>query len=156
MVRRAQFARLQIFGLPLAFLPMLGLALLASPVSAAGWIDYESGPFRIVSNAGERGVRERLIELKQLRHAMEAFLGKTDMTTVWPIEIVLFPTAREYGPHAPPKPLVEGPDALLGAWMADTPLPRDLLREVTRQLIEANAGRMPERVEQALTDLRSE
>ena len=153
MVRRAQFAKLQILGLPVACLPMLGLALLAAPVSAAGWIDYESGPFRIVSNAGERGVRERLIELEQLRHAMEAFLGKTDMTTVWPIEIVLFPTAREYGPHAPPKPLVEGPDALLGAWMADTPLPRDLLREVTRQLIEANAGRMPERVEQALTDL---
>jgi hypothetical protein len=132
---------------------ILGLAILAAPLWAAGWTDYESGPFRVVSDAGERAVRERLIELEQIRHAMEAFLGKTDMTTVWPIEILLFPTAREYGPHAPPKPLVEGPDALLGAWMADTPLPRDLLREISRQLIEDNAGRMPQRVEQALTDL---
>jgi len=107
----------------------------------------------VVSDAGERAARERLIELEQLRHALESYLGKTDIATVWPIDIVLFPNQREYGPHAPPRPLVDGPDATLGAWMAETPLPQDLLREIARQLIEDNAGRMPERVEQALIDL---
>jgi hypothetical protein len=129
------------------------VALLTAPAWGAGWTEYQSGPFHVFSNAGDRAARERLIELEQLRHALESLLGKPDMTTVWPIDLVLFPNAREYGPHAPPQPLVEGPDANLAAWMADTPLPHDLLREITRQLIEDNAGRMPERVEQALRDL---
>jgi hypothetical protein len=131
---------------------VVGMAFLAVSAWGAAWTEYQSGPFRIVSDAGDRA-RTRLIELEQLRHALESFLGKTDLTTVWPIEIVLFPNQREYGPHAPPQPLVEGPDALLGAWMAETPLPHDLLREITRQLIEDNALRMPEPVERALGDL---
>jgi hypothetical protein len=132
----------------------IGVMLLtASAWGAASWTEYESGPFRILSDAGDRVAHERLTELEQLRHALEALLGKNDMTAVWPIEIVLFQNQREYGPHAPPQPLVTGPDATLGAWMAETPLPHDLLRGITRQLIEDNAGRMPEWVEQALADL---
>jgi len=131
-----------------------GVVLLTvSSVWGAGWTEYQSGSFRIVSDAGERAARTRLIELEQLRHGLEAFLGKTDIETVWPIEIVLFLNQRDYAPHALPQPLVAGPDATLGAWMAETPLPHDLLREITRQLIEDNAGRMPETVEQALRDL---
>jgi hypothetical protein len=128
------------------------MAFLAASAWGASWTEYQSGPFRVVSDAGDRA-RTRLIELEQLRHALESFLGKGELTTVWPIEIVLFPNPREYGPHAPPRLLVDGPDATLGAWMAETPLPHDLLREITRQLIEDNAGRMPEPVEQALGDL---
>jgi hypothetical protein len=131
----------------------IGLAFLTVSAWGAGWTEYQAGPFHVISDAGERAARDRLIELEQLRHAMETFLGKADIATVWPIDIVLFPNAREYGPHAPPKPLVEGPDANLGAWMADTPLPHDLLREIARQMLEDNAGRMPERVEQGLEDL---
>jgi len=139
--------------IPVVAIQVIGVGLLTvSAWGAAGWTQYQSGPFRIVSDAGDRA-RTRLIELEQLRHALESYLGKADLTTVWPIEIVLFSNQREYGPHAPPQPLVEGPDANLGAWMAETPLPRDLLREITRQLIEDNAGRMPEPVEQALGDL---
>ena len=124
-----------------------GVVLLTvSSVWGAGWTEYQSGSFRIVSDAGERAARTRLIELEQLRHGLEAFLGKTDIETVWPIEIVLFLNQRDYAPHALPQPLVAGPDATLGAWMAETPLPHDLLREITRQLIEDNAGRMPETV----------
>jgi hypothetical protein len=136
-----------------ASVPGIAMAFLTASAWGAGWTEYDSGPFRVVSDAGERTARERLIELEQLRHAMESFLGKADLATVWPIEIVLFPNAREYGPHAPPRPLVEGPDADLGAWMADTPLPHDLLREIARRMIEDNAGRMPQRIDQALIDL---
>ncbi len=131
----------------------IGMALLTVSAWGASWTEYQAGPFRVVSDAGEHAARERLIELEGLRHTLESFLGKTDLTTVWPIEIVLFPNQREYGAHTPAQPLVEGPDATLGAWMTGTPLPRDLLREITRQLIEDNAGRMPEAVEQALGDL---
>jgi len=130
----------------------IGVVLLAASAWGASWTEYQSGPFRVISDAGDRA-RLRLLELEQLRHALEAFLGKTDISTVWPIDIVLFPNQREYSPHALPRPLVEGPDANLGAWMIETPLPHDLLREITRQLIEDNSGRMPEPVERALGDL---
>src|SRR5262249_10311558 len=82
-------------------------------------------------------------------------LGKKDLDSVWPIDLVLFPNAREYGPHALPMPLTDGGSALLSAWSADTPLPRDLLRTVTRLLIDNNAGQMPESIETALCDLFS-
>jgi hypothetical protein len=135
------------------YIQIIGAALLAASAWGAGWTEYQSGPFRIVTDAGERPAHDRLLELEQLRHALEAYLGKTDITTVWPIEIVLFPNQREYAPHAPPRLFVEGPDAILAAWMVETPLPHDLLREITRQLIEDNAGRMPAPVERALADL---
>ena len=50
---------------------------------------------------------------------------------------------------------VEGGSATLGAWTADTPLPRDLLRALTLLLVGDNAGRMPESIQTALCDLFS-
>ena len=44
---------------------------------------------------------------------------------------------------------------MLGAWTADTPLPRDMLRALTRLFIDQNAGRMPEAIETAICDLFS-
>jgi hypothetical protein len=139
--------------IPVISMQVIGMAFLAASAWGAAWTEYDGGPFRVVSDAGERAARERLIELEQLRHTLELYLGKPDLATVWPIEIVLFPNAREYGPHAPPRPLVEGPDADLGAWMAETPLPHDLLREIAHRMIEDNAGRMPQWVDQGLIDL---
>jgi hypothetical protein len=125
--------------------------LLASAAFAADWKEYRSGPFRIVSNAGDRQARERLTELEQIRHVLGAWIGKdggkAELDSVWPLTLVLFDKTREYGPHALPAPLVEGGSALLSAWSAETPQPLDWKREVVRKLIEDNAGRMPEAIE---------
>lgn len=131
----------------------LGFALFAASAWGANWIEYSSGPFRVVSDAGGRAPEAKLAELDQLRHTLGSYLGKDDLAAVWPVKIVLFPNQRDYAPHALPHPLVEGPDAILGVWMADTALPHDLLRDIARQLIEDNAGRMPPPVERALIDL---
>ena len=130
-----------------------GVALLAASAWGANWTAYESGPFLVASDAGDKAARARLAELDQLNHTLAAYLGKSELTSVWPIEIVLFANQREYGPHAPPRPLVDGPAQTLAAWTADTPLPHDLLRAFTRQLIDNNAGRMPDATEQGLIDL---
>jgi hypothetical protein len=74
---------------------------------------------------------------------------------IWPVELVLFPNQRELGPHALQQTFVAGGDATLAAWTADVALPHDLLRELTKRLIEDNAGRMPEVIEVALEDLFS-
>ncbi len=69
--------------------------------------------------------------------------------------ILLFSNTKEYAPHAPGQPFTEGGSALLAVWTADTPLPHDFLRALTRMLIDENAGRMPDAVETALCDLFS-
>ena len=134
---------------------LLLATLVVIPVSAASWTDYHLGPLHVISNAGDKTGRDRLNEIEQLRHELGVLLGKDNLDSVWPIDLVLFPNQREYTPHAPPQPWVEGGSAELGAWMGDAALPHDLLRQLTRRLIEDNAGRMPEAIETALCDLLS-
>lgn len=140
--------------------------LLAVPALAADhWIEYRIGPFRIISDAGDKAARDRLNEMEQLRHELAVLLGKdmgavggpsaTELKTVWPIDVALFSNAKQYAPHALQQPFIEGGSALLGAWTADVPLSHDMLRALTRMLIDENAGVMPDAIETALCDLFS-
>ncbi len=138
--------------------------LLTGPAFAADhWIEYRTGPLHVFSDAGDRQARERLNEMERLRYVLGGMLGKAgmgvaaknDLDPVWPIDLVLFPNAKAYGPHALSKPLIDGGSATLGAWTADAPLPRDLLRALTLLLVGDNAGRMPEAIQTALCDLFS-
>ena len=131
------------------------IALLASSAFAADWTEYRIGPFRVVSNAGDRAARERLTQMEQTRHVLAGMLGKTDLETVWPIVLVLFPNQKEYGPHALPQPFVPGGSSDLSAWTADTPQPLDWRREIVRRLIADNAGLLSGVTVAALEDLFS-
>src|SRR5271156_4934297 len=145
----------------LAFAVMLA----AAPAMAERWIEYRVGPFHVFSDAGDKAARDRLNEMEQLRHVLGVMLGKDSLgvggpsqstfQTVWPIDVFLFSNTKEYGPHALKAPFIAGGSAMLGAWTSDSPLPRDMLRALTRMLIDENAGRMPEAVETALCDLFS-
>jgi len=137
------------------FRRILTLALLGAHAFAADWVEYRSGPFHVFSDAGDRAPRERLTQLEQIRFVLGAMLGKSELTTVWPVNLALFANQKEYGPHALPQPLTDGGSATLAAWTADTALPRDLLRAITERLLEDNAGRMPEEIETGLCDLFS-
>jgi hypothetical protein len=131
------------------------IALLASAASAADWTEYRMGPLRVISDAGDRAARERLTQMEQTRHVLAGMLGKTDLPTVWPIVLVLFPHQKEYGPHALPQPFVPGGSSDLSAWMADTPQPLDWRREIVRRLIADNAGLLSGVTVTALEDLFS-
>jgi len=147
---------------------MLLGAFLVPAQAADRWIEYRMGPFHVFSAAGDTKAREALNEMEQLRYVLGNLLGKSGagtgafnapggvgLDTVWPIDLVLFPNAKAYGPHALARPLVDGGSATLAAWTADAPLPRDLVRALTQVLLENNAGRMPESFETGLYDLFS-
>ncbi len=134
---------------------LVAIALMTVPAAAANWTDYSTGPLHVISDAPNRAARERLAEMEQLRHELGVVLGKDNLDMVWPLDVVVFPNQREYGPHALPQPMVDGGSATLAAWTGDVPLPRDFLRLLTLRLIEDNAGRMPEATETALGDLFS-
>jgi len=129
--------------------------LLASTAVAADWTEYRMGPFRVISNAGDRPARERLTGMEQTRHVLAGMLGKTDLQTVWPIVLVLFPNQKEYGPRALPQPFVPGGSSDLSAWTADVPQPQDWRREIVHRLIADNAGLLSGVTLTALEDLFS-
>ena len=139
-----------------ALVAILAGGFFAAPASAADhWVEYRSGPFHVFSDAGDRPARERLNDLEQLRYVLAQTLGKKDLDTMWPIDLVLFANTKEYGPHALPQPLVDGGSATLAAWTADVPLPLDAVRALTRLLLDDNSNRVPEEIETALCDVFS-
>ncbi len=131
------------------------IALLASAASAADWTEYRMGPFRVISNAGDRAARERLTEMEQTRHVLAGMLGKTDLQAVWPMVLVLFPNQKEYGPHALAQPFVPGGSSDVSAWAADIKQPLDWQEEIVRRLLADNAGALSGATVTALCDLFS-
>ena len=141
------------------------LVILLTASAQAGWIEYNMGPFRVVSDAGDKSARDRLNEMEQLRHALGVLLGQDSLgvggpqekqlQTVWPIDVVLFSNTKQYASHALSQPLIEGGSAMLSAWTSDRPMPQDFLRGLTRLLIDQNSGHLPQPTETALCDLFS-
>ena len=143
--------------------------MLIAPAFGADWVEYRSGPFHVFSDAGDKHGREALTQLEQLRFvlgqmfggASGATLGTSELTTVWPIYLVLFDNEKEYAPHVLPKTLTDGAAETLAAWTADAGLekgkdfvlPHDLMRAVTLRLIEDNPGRLLDEIENGLADL---
>lgn len=131
---------------------LLALALAASAF-AADWTEYRSGPLRVVSNSGDGNARRQLVEMEQIRWVLSGWLGndprgRSELDTLWPVTLVLFDSARDRASYALPMPFVEGGSGNLST----TPSPA-WRGEVARQIIESNAGRMPQEVETALADL---
>ena len=140
------------------FVILLACATVA--LAADKWTEYIAGPFHVLSDAGDKPARERLAELEQLRFVLGTLVGvthgKNDLDTTWPVDLFLFSTQREYGPHALGTPLIDGGSATLCASPADiNGLPRDLVRALTLLLLHDNLGRMPAVSETALADLLS-
>ena len=109
---------------------VLAFALMAAPGFAADhWIEYRIGPFRIISDAGDKTARDRLDEMEQLRHVLGVLLGKDtlavggpsagELKTVWPIDVVL-PGAATWvitpTCAVPAGPAHSGPLDEAGAW----------------------------------------
>ena len=129
--------------------------LLPFVASAARWTEIRSGPFDILTDAGDKPGRELLNQLEQLRWALGAVLGKDDMKTTWPVRVVLFRNAKDFAPYSrAPLPAL-GRDSFIGALQAGAPVPRAFMRECARILLESNAARMPADIESGLLDVYS-
>ncbi len=127
------------------------LVLLLIPIIAGAqdrWIRVRSGPFDVLSNAGDRPARDALNQLEQTRHILGTVLGKADLTSIWPIRVLVLRSGQ-------PAPPVLSRDSYVAALAAGSPIPRQWLRECVRILIESNARRMPGGIEPGLEDFYS-
>lgn len=119
------------------------------------WTEFRNGPFRVLTNAGDKTGRERLMYLEQFRYTLGMLTGKQDLKSFWPIRVLVFKNAKEYGPYATPAAFSPARDTIVSAWMADAPFPRDWLRAAVRLFLEANVNRMPASIEKGLEDVMS-
>ncbi len=129
----------------MAFRFLLLACLVAMPLFADRWVRFRSGPFEVLTDAGERSGRETLYTLEQIRHALASVLGEKELRSLWPIRIVAFGSAREY-----PAGLALARDAFTGAAWARRPLAGATLRDCSRILIASTMNRLPEDMEQGI------
>lgn len=123
-----------------AFLPLL---------AQDRWVRVRSGPFEVLSRAGERAAQEALATLEQFRYAFGAVLSRDEASAEWPIRVVIPRRGRDAEPASPP---VMGRDAYIGSLAAETHPSAEWLRNLARILLEANARRLPQDIEEGLLD----
>ncbi len=132
-------------------LRLFALLLVSVGLSAADrWLEFRSGPFEVVTDAGERAGRQRLDELEQFRNAVEQVLGTKELLPPWPVRILVVRQAKEATGS-----IGFARDAYAGAMAAQGPPPRSLLRACASILIESGQGRLPPAMERGLEDLFS-
>jgi hypothetical protein len=118
--------------------------------AADRWVGLRSGPFEVLSDAGDRAARERLADLEQFRGAVEQVLGKSDIRPVWPIRILVLRSAKQA-----PTGLGLARDAYVAAVPSQGPLPPVVLRECARVLIESGPRGLSPAMERGLAEVFS-
>ncbi|MEN6605216.1 MAG: hypothetical protein ABFD86_22630 [Bryobacteraceae bacterium] len=132
------------------------VALLLLPLtlaSAEGWLEVRSGPFEVLTDAGNRAAGRAMAYCEQLRGALGMSFGKTELTTVWPIRIVVFRDAQTRSRY--PSLFIDGRDAHLGALVSGAPVPREFAAGIVRILLRDNTSVMPASIENGLVALFS-
>ncbi len=121
----------------------LAFALLLPFAAAADdWVEFKSGPFEVWTNAGSEA-REVLNHLEQVRHIVGTAVKQGEITTIWPIRIVLTQNAA-------PVPPAPARDTYTAALAPNAPIPREWVRQLVRIFIEDGARRMPPDIESGL------
>jgi hypothetical protein len=127
--------------------------LILIPLMAAAeerWIEIRSGPFQVVSNAGDKPAREVLNELEQVRYVVGTALGKEDLKSTWPFRVLVLKSAQ----GAPVSPRLSR-DTYTASVSAGGQIPPGWLRECVRILIDSNSGRMPAGIESGMESFYS-
>ena len=111
------------------------LPLLLPALALAGWTQFKSGPFEVVTEAGDKEARITLNYLEQLRNALGQAIGQQEMQSVWPIRVVVLKPKRQVFPELKfaregwtcsleqitPKTTASVVDVLLQSWPGHVP-----------------------------------
>jgi tetratricopeptide (TPR) repeat protein len=129
---------------------VLCLLAIAGLVSRADekWVRIRTGPFEVLTPAGEGPARERAYEAEQLRYTFGILTGVKEPVAIWPIRILVRKGAS-------PGSITPGRDAYMSQAAATTPLGRDWKAACIRILLESNVSRMPPGIESGLATLLS-
>ncbi len=130
---------------------LLAILVLACALQGADrWVGFRSGPFEVITSAGERAGRDRLYELEQFRYGMEQLLGRKEINPIWPIRVFVLRSTKDA-----PTGLGLARDAFYGAVPDRGPFPSSLLGACAVLFLESGEGKLPDEMEKALVDLFS-
>jgi hypothetical protein len=135
--------------------PRVSFALIAlvafcpSGASAADWLRIGAGPFDVISNAGEREGRAQLYTAEQFRYTLGRMLGVDDLTSPWPIRIVVL-KRKQAAQYNIPGAIAMARDSWISVAAEDRDLGPAWRKACARIFIDANIGRLPPGFENGL------
>src|SRR5580700_4809004 len=108
------------------------LALMGLPALAADhWVRYTSGPFEVLTDAGEKAGQETMVRFEEFRHALGVIVGEDDLATPQPVRILVFKNAQGWTSTAP-SALSIGRACYAIVLAEKAPVTRETLAELTR------------------------
>ena len=132
---------------------LLILALLPWLLAAEDhWVKFASGPFELLTDAGDREGQEATLRFEQFRYALGQALGVDGLTAPLPIRILIFKNANGW---TVPAPAAQGRGCYAVALAEKQPVPAEVYGALARLFIEANTERLPAAFEHGLIEFFS-
>jgi hypothetical protein len=128
------------------------LCLAPSLLAADHWVRYSSGPFEVLTDAGEKTGQETMVCFEEFRHALGEIVGEQDLETPQPVRILVFKNAKGW---TAPAPLTLGRDRYAIVLAEKNAVPPAVFSELTRLLLNSNTNRMPAAFEHGLVEFFS-
>jgi tetratricopeptide (TPR) repeat protein len=128
--------------------------LCSSPslLAADRWVRYTSGPFEVLTDAGEKAGQETMVRFQEFRHALGQIVGEQDLETPQPVRILVFKNSKGW---ISTSPLALGRDRYAIVLADKNPVPPAVFSELTRLLLNSNINRMPAAFEHGLVEFFS-
>jgi tetratricopeptide (TPR) repeat protein len=113
------------------------------------WVRARLGSFETISDNGRKSAIQGLSQFEQFRYALGAVMGQTDLRLDPPLRILVFRNAQEMA-SSDCGGFRTGRDREMTCTTAEGQLPPQLVRALTRKLLESNFANMPAPMERAL------
>jgi hypothetical protein len=129
------------------------LLLVALP-AVADWSLFKSGPLEVYSNGSDDAARQVLATFEQARWLLAKWLGRPEVTPLWPVRITVVKSGRDTAQYRTPH-LVLVRDGYVAGLTDKDAVPADWLRDFTRILLRDDTRSIPQSFEVALASLVS-
>jgi hypothetical protein len=126
----------------------LGSLLIPAVLPAADhWLRFTSGPFEVLTDAGDRAGRETLVRFLEFRHALGQIIGEQDLQTPLPVRILVLRNPQGWTTSTP---VALGRDRYNIVLPEKGAVPAAVQAELTRLFLAANTTQMPPAFERGL------
>jgi hypothetical protein len=125
-----------------------------SPVVMAAdhWVRYASGPFEVLTDAGEKAGQETMVRFEEFRHALGTIVGEQDLETPQPVRILVFKNSKGW---TSPAPIAMARDRYAIVLADKAPIEPAVYRELTKLLLNSNINRITPAYEHGLVEFFS-
>lgn len=122
--------------------------------AAADWSLFRSGPLEVYSNGSDNAARQVLATFEQARWLLAKWLGREELTPIWPVRITVVKSGRDAAQYRSPH-LARVRDAYVAGMTDKDAMPSAWLQDFARILLRDDTRSIPLHFEVALASLVS-